>query len=69
MGGAHWLVIHVAKNREAACAILRILEQEGFLARMQPLRARDDAQEGFFEITALHSEASEARALLLEQGY
>ena len=62
-----WLVVHIAHNRQQADAVVRMLEEEGFLVNVKALGGMVSAS-GACELRVLASEAEEARRLLLEKG-
>ena len=64
-----WRVIHIAHSAASAERAQRLLSAEGFLARVRPAMRASARSEGLYELIVLESEATEARALLMENGF
>ena len=64
---AQWKVIHMARSEKHAQAILKMLEQEGFLARSRQVYRSVSSEDNYYEIMVLGSEAVEAQQLLIEK--
>lgn len=63
-----WMVIHMTKSETAANDAKDCLAQEGFMVKLRPVYRAVSAQDNYFELLALRSEAEEARQLLVERG-
>ena len=63
-----WMVIHMAKSEAAANDARDCLAREGFLVKLRPVYRSVSAQENYFELLVLRSEAQEARLLLMDRG-
>ena len=64
--GAKWKVIHMARSEKHAQEILRLLEQEGILARSKQVYRTVSSEDNYYEIMVLGAEAREAQQLLIE---
>ena len=58
------MVVYVSGIRQQADDIVRLLEDEGFLVRLEALPGS-----GVTELRVLESEAEEARRFLMEKGF
>ena len=58
------MVVYVSGIRQQADDIVRLLEDEGFLVRLEALPGS-----GAAELRVLESEAEEARRFLMEKGF
>lgn len=63
-----WLVIHMIRGEDGAQRIVDMLTNEGLVAKLHPVYRNKSAQDNFYEIVVLRSEADEARNLLFEHG-
>ena len=63
-----WLVIHMIRGEDGAQRIVDMLTNEGLVAKLNPVYRNKSAQDNFYEIVVLRSEADEARNLLFEHG-
>lgn len=63
---AKWKVIHMARSEKHAQEILRLLEQEGILARSKQVYRTVSSEDNYYEIMVLGAEAREAQQLLIE---
>ena len=64
-----WMVIHMAKSLSAAERLQQRLTEEGFMARLRPISRAADAEDSYYELLVLRSEAEEAREIFLEKGF
>lgn len=64
-----WRVIHIARSAESAERARQLLTDESFLARVRPAIRASARSNGLYELIVLESEATEARALLMENGF
>ena len=55
-----WMVIHMAKSLSAAERLQKRLTEEGFMARLRPISRAADAEDSYYELLVLHSEAQGA---------
>ena len=62
-----WMVIHMAKSLSAAERLQQRLTEEGFMARLRPISRAADAEDSYYELLVLRSEAEEARKVLFDQ--
>ncbi len=63
-----WVVVTMAKSKEAAQEIQAVLSAEGILVKLKALYKNVNEDENYFEVNVLESEAEEAREILMEKG-
>ena len=63
-----WMVITLARNREAARRIETILKDEGILVRLHAVYKKVNAEKNCYEVLVLEAEFDEAREILTENG-
>ena len=57
----------MAKSLSAAERLQQRLTEEGFMARLRPISRAADAEDSYYELLVLRSEAEEARKVLFDQ--
>lgn len=62
-----WTAVYVAPSKETAEQVKDILEQEGFLVKMQPL-SKNIKDEEFYEVMVPEAEAEDAQDTLVSRG-
>ena len=63
-----WVVVSMAKSKQAADNITAALSAEGILVKQKPIYKKVDEHKNYFEITRLGSEADAAREIIAEKG-
>ncbi|MBR4360568.1 MAG: hypothetical protein IKP32_08125 [Clostridia bacterium] len=63
---AEWKVIHMTRSEKHARDILKLLGDEGILARSRQVYRAVSSEENYYEIMVLGAEAREAQQLLIE---
>ena len=63
-----WIVVTLAKSKEAAEKIKAALSAEGILVKLKPLYKNAPEEENYYEVHVLESEAKEASEIILERG-
>lgn len=64
-----WIVIYMAHNKKVADAIETLLNKENILFKIKPVYKNVTPEENCYEILVPQSEAREAHATLMENGY
>lgn len=64
-----WIVIYVAHNKRIADAIENLLRDEDILFKTKSIYKNVTPEENCYEILVPQSEAREAHAILMENGY
>lgn len=63
-----WIVVTLAKSKDAAKKIQDILSAEGILVKLKPLYKNVNEELNYYEVLVLESEAEEAREILTDKG-
>ena len=63
-----WIVVHIAKSKEAAEHVRTLLDEEGILVKVRGVYKKRSETENDYELLVLAAEAQEARNILLEKG-
>lgn len=63
-----WIVVTLAKSKDAARKVQEILSAEGILVKLKPLYRNVDEEANYYEVLVLESEAEEAREILIDKG-
>jgi hypothetical protein len=63
-----WIVVTLAKSKDAASKIKEILSAEGLLVKSKPLYKNVNDETNYYEVLVLESEAQEAREILTDNG-
>ena len=63
-----WIVVTLAKSKEAAEKIKAALSAEGILVKLKPLYKNAAEEENYYEVHVLESEAKEASEIIMEKG-
>ncbi len=61
-----WTVIYMAQTKEAVLKVKEILDEATLAVRVRPV---GDSDEGYFEILVPETEAQQAHAILIRNGY
>lgn len=64
-----WVVIYMAQNKKVAEAIEDILRDENILFKTKSIYKNVTPEDNSYEILVPQSEAGEAHAILMENGY
>lgn len=63
-----WVAIHIASGKQAADKVVRILSDEGFVVKTNPVYKNVSSPGNHYEILVLKSEAYDARNTLMQNG-
>ena len=63
-----WVVVHIAKSKNAARKVQALLNEEGILVKVRGVYKTRSETENDYELLVLAAEAREARNILLEKG-
>lgn len=63
-----WIVVTLAKSLEAAKRIENVLSAEGILVKIKPLYKNASAEENYYQVHVLESEAKEASEIIMDKG-
>ena len=63
-----WIVVTLAKSKDAARKVQEILSAEGILVKLKPLYKNVNEEANYYEVLVLESEAEEAREILIDKG-
>lgn len=64
-----WVVVYIAENLSVKERAHQLLEENGILCKSKPLYKNKPDAENSYHIIVLQSEAEEAMALFLENGF
>lgn len=63
-----WIVMHIARGKEACARIREALEREGVLVKVKPLYKSASEADNEYQICVLKSESGQARSILIRMG-
>ncbi len=63
-----WIIIYLAKGREAVLKLRKALENEGILVMVRQKTEEENPQEAFYEVLVPHTEVEQAQDIIISKG-
>ena len=64
-----WTVVYIAKSREIAENLRRLLEADGILVKIRPVSKNCEAQCQSYDVLVTETEIEKAHSIIIENGF